>query len=369
MIPLFENVGLIGLGLIGGSLGRSIKKHAIAKSITGYTKSPESSKYALENSIIDNIASSAAQLAIYCDIIIICTPLATYEGIFKEIAPAVIGRNCIITDVGSIKLSAIKIAEKHLAPDNFIKFVPAHPIAGTEKTGVESGFAELFTNKKTILTPLKNTDANAIRMVSNLWHKCGSITQIIDAPTHDRIYAEVSHLPQFLAYCYAMLLFDNSEVITNNLDLKNNNNFWKFSRICASDPTIWLDIFSMNLDNLTAALDKFSKILAQNKSTESNKINDEKILLHIMPTIISKSLIKCSSNAQYAGSGFNDFTSYSNMKYEHSEESGKLISALLLKTEELIDLIKIGNNKNSLAFMKKASDWYVGFKDGVCGKE
>lgn len=362
MIPLFENVGLIGLGLIGGSLGRTIKKHAIAKNITGYTKSIESSKYAVDNGIIDNIANSVTELAMHCDVIIICTPLSTYEDIFKEIAPAILGKDCIITDVGSIKSPIIKIAEKYLAPENFARFVPAHPIAGTEKTGVESGFPELFTNKKTILTPLKNTDQQAISTICKLWHKCGSNTQIIDADMHDKIYAEVSHLPQFLAYCYAMLLCENSDIINSNL--KNNKDFWQFSRICASDPTIWIDIFSMNLDNLATSLDKFSNsIQAQNSIATLSKANYGNILLNIIPAIISETLIKCSPDAQYAGSGFRDFTSYNNMPYEYSEESGKLIAEMLLKAQELINLIKIGNNKNALTFMKKSADFYVGFRD------
>lgn len=362
MIPLFENTGLIGLGLMGGSLARAIKKHGISRNITGYTKSAESSQYALKNGIIDNIADSSAQLAKNCDIIIICTPLSTYDGIFAEISPAVVGKNCIITDVGSLKLSTIKIAEKYLSLKNLVRFVPAHPIAGTEKTGIEYSFAELYNNKKTILTPLKNTDASAISLVSDLWHRCGSKTQVIDAAAHDKIYAEVSHLPQFLAYCYALLLLENNDIIANNHNLKNNDSFWQFSRICASDPTIWLDIFSMNFNNLAAALYNFSKAFTQHKTSSPTIANDDEDLLYILPAIIAEALIKYSHNSEYAGSGFSDFTSYNNVKYVNSDESEKLIKALLFKAHELLGLIRLGDKHAALALMKKAADGYVGFK-------
>lgn len=341
MIPLFENAGLIGLGLIGGSLARAMKKHGLAHKITGYTKSPESSKKALELGIIDDIATTIARLAENCDIIIISTPLSSYRDIAAELAKSV-KKDTIITDVGSLKAPFISTFSEYLSIRNMQLLVPAHPIAGTEKTGVEAGFAELFEEKKTILTKLEITSPDAISKVTKLWEGCGSNVVELAANEHDKIYAEVSHLPQFLAYCYAELLRRKNADLSN---LKNDDAFCKFTRICASDPAIWLDIFSMNKENLLDSLNNFSESIA---NIQENNIP--------LPALISSALINCSPHApEFAGSGFKDFTSYKN------EENEKLQSAaeeFIAVTKEFYSTIKSGDNEAALGFMQQASGWY-----------
>lgn len=366
MTTIFENAGLIGLGLIGGSLARAMKKHAIAKNIIGYTNSKASSMKALELGMIDTIANSISDLAKECDIIIICTPLSTYENIAKEIAASIEGRKCIITDVGSLKVPVINAFNKYLLEENKKYLIPAHPIAGTEKTGVESGFAELFIDKKTILTPEKETSIDAIKLVEKLWHICGSNTEILSAKKHDEIYAEVSHLPQFLAYCYASLLVKNCNSEDSN---SIADEFWKFSRICASEPTIWLDIFTLNQTNLLICLDKFvveiqeilNKLYNSIPPASSGKINYHKYLTHDLPAIISTALIKCSPHQQYSGSGFKDFTSYVNIK--HTQNKCSLLGNFLDEVQILASLSKSENYSGMMNFMKEASEGYMEFKN------
>ncbi len=362
MIPLFKNAGLIGLGLIGGSIARAMKKQGLAETITGYTKSSESLQTALQLGIIDNIASSSSQLAESCDIIIICTPLSTYENILKEIAPVIKNRTCIITDVGSLKAFTMELAEKYLSKENQKSFIPAHPIAGTEKTGVEAGFAELFNGKRTILTPASDASSQAIKKVSELWSGIGSKIEIMDASAHDKIYAEVSHLPQFLAYCYAALLKNTTKKQSNLTE-----EFLRFSRICASDPTIWLDIFAMNISNLLACLNNFTNELKNNAITAP--VNDE-YLYKILPAIIAGTLIKCSPNSNYAGSGFKDFTSYPktalehlyNFKADNRGSTNEIYNKFLFGINELSSYLKHKQPDKALDFMRSSSAWY---KDAV----
>lgn len=353
MTTIFKNAGLIGLGLIGGSLARAMKKHNVAENIAGYTNSTASSQRALELDIVDSIANSISEMASICDIIIISTPLSTYENITIEIARN-INENCIITDVGSLKMPAINVFNKIL-PDNIQhNIVPAHPIAGTEKTGVESGFAELFVDKKIILTPTTGTSVNAINLVKRLWQICGGNVEFVDATNHDKIYAEVSHLPQFLAYCYASLLDKHA----GNLKITDNN-FWKFSRICASDPVIWLDIFILNKENLLTSLNAFTNAM----KTTAYKNTSQDIncyLTEILPATISTSLIKCSANQQFAGSGFKDFTSYG--MQEITENNPDLLNKFLQEISKLASTITQNNQEKMFDFMKSASTFFNAFK-------
>jgi prephenate dehydrogenase len=367
-----KNIGLIGLGLIGSSLARVIKKNHLAKALFGYAKSPEHASKALEIGIIDKIATSSAQIAATCDIVIICTPLTTYDGIFQEIAPAIKGRDCIISDVGSLKLPAISMANKYFSQENLQNFVPAHPIAGTEKTGVEAGFAELFLHKKLILTPTEETSQDALAIVSKFWCDCGSEVIKLAAREHDKIYAEVSHLPQFLAYCYAFLLAENIKLAGHGKDfylntINANQKFVQFSRICTSDPIIWYGIFAMNMDYLAASLDNFNAELIENinkvkagllyidKDINGNILH---ALIEELPVIISDTLIKCSPNAPiYAGSGFRDLTSFHGDIFSKSEVLDSLAEEISSKAAALLQMIKAGEYNKSMAFMQKAAEW------------
>ena len=362
MNPQFKNIGLIGLGLIGSSLARVIRKNRLAERITGHTKPLTHAKKALELGIIDNIAASNAEIAASCDLVIISTPLLAYDNIFHEIHMEIKGRNCLITDVGSLKFPVITIAERYLESENLKYFVPAHPIAGTEKTGVEAGFAELFANKKTILTPTINTLPEATAKITKFWSDCGSKVEALNADLHDMIYAEVSHLPQFLAYCYALLLLEQNANYLS--DLHVDVAFKRFSRICTSDPAIWLDIFMMNKANLATSLDKFISTIQDVMRRKSNisgdaPENDNKTLITTIPAIISAALIEsCPHAEQYAGSGFKDFTSLKQNIYRSSyKESEQLIACLISKARELIELIKTYDYKESMALMQRAANW------------
>lgn len=326
MPPLFNNVGIIGLGLIGSSLARAIKQKSLAKQVYGYAKSQNTLERALELGVIDYITNSVSETLSNCDIIIICTPLSIYESIFIEIAKDKNLGNNIITDVGSLKEMVIKNAEKYL-PENILPFViPAHPIAGTEKTGVESGFAELFTGRRVVITPLQNSNKAALEKVETLWKECGSNITTLDAATHDKIYAKISHLPQLLAYAYKNTLQKVSGINTKEI---NNQNFQQFTRLCASDPFIWADIFSMNHKNIIEAFDIFKENLIR-ISTNKDCTDLTTEATENLPTAISTALKKTGADIiEYAGSGFRDMTSYATSTHRPIELSQKLLEIFL----------------------------------------
>jgi len=235
--------------LIGGSVASGLKKRKLVEQIIGYDKDAASLASALEAGVIDCAASSVADSAKCVDIMIIAVPVLSVQSILEQIP-----LNKIITDVGSVKapiIEASRIAYGKV-PE---KLVPGHPIAGSEKQGITSANPDLFENHMVILTPLKSTDENATEIIRKLWQSLGSQVIEMSAARHDNILAQTSHLPHLLAYALVEALSsrgDNMEVLKFAA-----GGFRDFSRIAASDPIIWRDIFKANRSEVIKALDRF----------------------------------------------------------------------------------------------------------------
>ena len=247
------NICLIGLGLIGSSLGHALKKNNMAAHISGYARSAETRAKALEIGFVDSAHETPQEAAIDADVVFFNTPLSAIETLAAEIIPG-LKDNAILTDVGSVKAGVLKKLSPLL--EGRIHFVPGHPIAGTEQSGPESGFAELFEERWCILTPDETTSLIAVEEVAKIWRGIGSEVAFMDADHHDLVLAITSHLPHLIAFnivgTAAQLESDTrSEVIKYSA-----SGFRDFTRIAASDPVMWRDIF---LDNQSAVLEMLGR--------------------------------------------------------------------------------------------------------------
>ena len=264
--PLFEKVAVIGLGLIGSSLCHVMKREGLASSIAGVARSKETLHTALRIGFIDTEHETARAAVDGADLIVLATPVGANSVLAEQIAPS-LKQGAIITDVGSVKVSVIRDVQPHL-PDG-VHFVPGHPVAGTEYSGPESGFAELFENRYCILTPPDGTDQNAIDKTRKLWRAAGSIVEIMDADHHDRVLAITSHLPHLIAYTIVGTANDlegqlrekkaDGEIKIKTADVVKYSagGFRDFTRIAASDPVMWRDIFLNNKDAVLEQLGRF----------------------------------------------------------------------------------------------------------------
>lgn len=252
------NIALIGLGLIGSSLGHALKKNGLAAHISGYARSAETRARAMEIGFVDSVHETAQEAVIDADVVFFNTPLSVIKSLAEDIIPG-LKDNAILTDVGSVKAGVLS----DIAPllDGRVHFVPGHPIAGTERSGPTAGFAELFEGRWCILTPDDTTSLIAVEQVSKLWQGMGSEVTFMDAAHHDLVLAITSHLPHLIAFnivgTAAQLENDTrSEVIKYSA-----SGFRDFTRIAASDPTMWRDIFIENKDAVLEVLGRFSEDL------------------------------------------------------------------------------------------------------------
>ena len=195
--PHFERVALIGLGLIGGSLGHAMKRGGVARHIAGYARSEATRTRALEIGFVDSAHASAAEAVKDADLVVVCTPVGVLGAVAAEIEPH-LKKGAILTDVGSVKLAVIRDMGPHV-PES-VHFIPGHPIAGTEQSGPDAGFAELFDGRWCILTPVPGTDQAAVERLSGFWTACGSKVDVMEPKHHDLVLAIVSHLPHIIAY-------------------------------------------------------------------------------------------------------------------------------------------------------------------------
>ena len=252
------NIALIGMGLIGSSLGHALKKNRLAAHISGYAQSAETREKAASIGFVDSVHDSPEQACIDADIVFINTPLSVVGELAARIIPG-LKDNAIITDVGSAKGGVLKAVTPLL--EERVHFVPGHPIAGTEQSGPEAGFAELFEKRWCILTPDETTGLIAVEQIAKLWRGMGSEVAFMDAAHHDLVLAITSHLPHLIAFnivgTAAQLEADTrSEVIKFSA-----SGFRDFTRIAASDPIMWRDIFLDNKDAVLEMLGRFSEDL------------------------------------------------------------------------------------------------------------
>ena len=259
MTELFARVALIGIGLIGSSLAHVIRKKKLAGEITGYARSEATRLKALELGLVDRIYPAAAEAVAGADLVILCSPVGTYGALAAEIAPA-LKPGAILTDVGSVKGAVVKDVLPHVPSG--VHFIPGHPIAGTEQSGPESGFAELFLNRWCILTPLPNADDAVVEKLAAFWRACGSNVETMTPEHHDLVLAITSHLPHLIAYNIVSTAADLEEVTSSEVIKYSAGGFRDFTRIAASDPTMWRDVFLNNKDAVLEMLGRFSEDLS-----------------------------------------------------------------------------------------------------------
>jgi cyclohexadieny/prephenate dehydrogenase len=259
MSVLFERVALIGIGLIGSSLAHVIRREKIANHIAGYAKSEETRNTAVQLGLVDSIHPTAASAAANADLVILCVPVGACGAIAQEISSA-LKPGSIVTDVGSVKAAVVRDVAPFIPAG--VYFVPGHPIAGTEQSGPASGFAELFLKRWCILTPLPDGDASAVARLEKFWHLCGSDVELMTPEHHDLVLAITSHLPHLIAYNTVATAADLEEVTDSEVIKYSAGGFRDFTRIAASDPTMWRDVFLNNREAVLEMLGRFSEDLS-----------------------------------------------------------------------------------------------------------
>lgn len=255
----FRRVALIGIGLIGSSLAHAMRRKELAGEITGFARSEATRAKARDLGLVDAVFPSPGGAVEDADLVILCSPVGTYAALAAEIAPA-LKPGAILTDVGSVKGAVVRDVEGHVPPG--VHFIPGHPIAGTEQSGPESGFAELFINRWCILTPLPGADTQAVEKLSEFWRGCGSNVEIMTPEHHDMVLAITSHLPHLIAYNIVSTAADLEEVTSSEVIKYSAGGFRDFTRIAASDPTMWRDVFLNNKDAVLEMLGRFSEDLS-----------------------------------------------------------------------------------------------------------
>ena len=264
--PLFDRVAVLGLGLIGSSLCRVMKRDGLASHVAGHARSAETRDTSMKLGFLDSVHEKAADAARDADLVIFCVPVAANAAVAEAIAD-VLHPGAIVTDVGSVKVAVIRDIGPCL-PDG-AHLVPGHPVAGTEHSGPESGFPELFQNRYCILTPPPGTDTQAVERVAELWRRAGSVVELMDPHHHDRVLAVTSHLPHLIAYTIVGTASDleaqlrrepaeTADVIETREVIKYSaGGFRDFTRIAASDPVMWRDVFLNNREAVLELLGRF----------------------------------------------------------------------------------------------------------------
>jgi cyclohexadieny/prephenate dehydrogenase len=258
MLP-FSRVTVIGLGLIGASLAQAIRAHLPTVRVTGHDADPQVREIAREIDLCDDITDTAGASVTDADLVVLCVPPGAMRAVAADIA-ADLPAEAILSEVASCQASVIA-AIREVLPD--VALVPAHPVAGTENSGPRAGFPTLFHNRWCILTPPEGTDATAIMRVEELWKRIGANVEIMDAEHHDRVLAITSHLPHLIAYTIVGTASDLENVTRSEVIKFSAGGFRDFTRIAASDPTMWRDVFLANKEAVLEMLQRFSEDISQ----------------------------------------------------------------------------------------------------------
>lgn len=258
MSVIYERVALIGLGLIASSMFWAIKRSGLAGEVTGYARSTETRDTARRIGLCDRVCDSAAEAVAGADLVVLCVPVGAMGQVAAEIAPH-LAAGATVSDVGSVKAAVIQAVSPHL-PDN-VHFVPAHPLAGTEHSGPESGFATLFDNRWCLLVPVEGTDPDAVVRLGRFWQEMGANVDTMEADHHDLVLAVTSHAPHLIAYTMVGVADDLRRVTDSEVIKYSAAGFRDFTRIAASDPTMWRDVFLTNKEATLEILGRFTEEL------------------------------------------------------------------------------------------------------------
>lgn len=255
---IYERVALIGLGLIAGSMAHAMRRGGIAGEIVGTARSAETREIAAEIGLVDRVVETAAQAAEGADLVVLAVPVGAMEAVALEIAP-VLKPGATVTDVGSVKRAVIDAVAPHM-PEG-VHFVPAHPLAGTEHSGPRSGFASLFDRRWCLVVPVEGSDRAAVERLESYWQAMGAFTDEMDPDHHDLVLAVTSHAPHLIAYTMVGVA-DHLRRVTDSEVIKYSAaGFRDFTRIAASDPTMWRDVFLSNKDATLDILGRFTEEL------------------------------------------------------------------------------------------------------------
>ncbi|MEO0748853.1 MAG: prephenate/arogenate dehydrogenase family protein [Pseudomonadota bacterium] len=259
MTETYKRVALIGLGLIASSMFWAMKRGNLVDEVTGYARSAETRAKAREIGLCDRVCDTAKEAVEGADLVVLCVPVGAMEAVAKEIAPALMP-GATVTDVGSVKRAVIEAVAPNL-PEG-VHFVPAHPMAGTEHSGPTSGFAELFDGKFCLIVPMQDSDPVAVERLEMLWQDMGAqINRMDDAAHHDLVCAVTSHAPHLIAYTMVGVADDLRRVTDSEVIRYSAAGFRDFTRIAASDPTMWRDVFLTNKDATLEILGRFTEEL------------------------------------------------------------------------------------------------------------
>jgi cyclohexadieny/prephenate dehydrogenase len=358
---LFQCAAIIGLGQMGASLGLAMRAGGMVAQIVGIDNNAVNAEKALKMGAVDRIGASLTATVKDADLIILCTPVGSYESIMQQIAPT-LQQNATLTDIGSIKAQAIRDIMPHLPP--YVRLVPSHPIAGSEKTGPDYARADFFARKLFLITPLEGTPPEWVEPIAKLWHSTGAAVDLCPPELHDHIYAYMSHLPQLIAYG-AMLVLASQPVSVRDEHTLQEQLFARFIRIGRSDPRMWRDVFLENAHFTLAAAGNVQAILEHmrdelllggNRSEDPLSVPVERICKSLWPRMLGSAMIAAVNIAEeqmqmklarYAAGGFtdvscpvmestdDDFAAIS----EHPSYAIKLLSDYIAAHKKLTDAI------------------------------
>jgi cyclohexadieny/prephenate dehydrogenase len=257
--PLFDRIAIVGLGLIGSSIARGVKARGLARRVAGYDVSPEVRARASALGFCDEVAETPQAAVTQTSLVVLAVPVGATAAAVKALAPH-LARGSILTEVGSVKAAVIRQVLAEL-PEHAV-FVPGHPIAGTEHSGPDAGFAELFEGRWCILTPCERSSEEAVAKVTALWRGLGSAVEIMTPEHHDIVLAITSHIPHLIAFNIVGTAADVEEVTQSEVIKFSAGGFRDFTRIAASDPVMWRDVFLNNKEAVLEMLGRFSEDLA-----------------------------------------------------------------------------------------------------------
>ncbi|MBM7066078.1 prephenate/arogenate dehydrogenase family protein [Actibacterium sp. 188UL27-1] len=255
---IYNRVALIGLGLIASSMCHAMRRGNLVGEIVGTARSEETRQIARDDDLCDRVTETAAEAVIDADLVVLCVPVGAMATLAAEIAPH-LRPGATVTDVGSVKRAVMDAVGPHVPDD--VHFIPGHPIAGTEKSGPRAGFAELFDNRFHLLVPRPGTDAAAVMRLRQLWEGMGANVEEMDADHHDLVLAVTSHAPHLIAYTMVGVADDLRRVTDSEVVRYSAAGFRDFTRIAASDPVMWRDVFLTNKDATLEILGRFTEEL------------------------------------------------------------------------------------------------------------
>ncbi|MCW2242703.1 prephenate/arogenate dehydrogenase family protein [Azospirillum canadense] len=256
--PLFDRVAILGIGLIGSSLARALTEYGVAAHVVCADRSAEACAKAMELGIVERATTDLAEALAGADLVVLATPVGSFAEVGERIGP-LLRPGTIVTDVGSVKQAVLRDVGPHM-PEG-VHLIPGHPVAGTEHSGPEAGFATLFQGRWCIVTPPSGANPEALDKVAEMWRRVGSTVEIMDANHHDRVLAITSHLPHLIAYTIVGTASDLEDDTKSEVIKFSAGGFRDFTRIAASDPVMWRDIFINNREAVLEILQRFTEDL------------------------------------------------------------------------------------------------------------